>query len=209
MLSKFRKPAAPVVRPRRVHRELPSTWVEVPSDYTDAARWSPRIGEYFPNFSGDSTDGRITFHPYTSGHWTIFFSIAAAFSETCTVELAELSGVQQELCQEGVKVIGIARNTVAELHSWRQEVSRRSGHQVTLPILSDPEGILTSTFGMIHPLQDENSTIRKTLIIDPRLRVSMNFEYPLYISRSIEELLRTLDAARDHYQENLLRGRHG
>ncbi|MBR9763725.1 MAG: redoxin domain-containing protein [Rhodobacteraceae bacterium] len=201
MLSKFRKPAEPVVRPRRVPKVESTTWVEVPSDYTNAAKWTPSIGEYFPNFSGKSTDGKITFHPYTNGHWTIFFSIAAVFSETCTAELADLSEVQEDLRQEGVRLIGIARNSVDELNLWRDQVSQRSGFAVKVPILSDPEGILTNTFGMIHPLQDDNATIRKTIIMDPRLRVSMIFEYPLYISRSIEELLRTLDAARGHYEE--------
>lgn len=204
MLKNFRKPVAEV-RPRRIvpqqMQQKSDTWVEVPRAYTAAAKWTPRIGEYFPNFSGLSTEGRITFHPYTSGHWTIFFSIADAFSETCTRELGGLAAMQDDLRREGVRILGLARNTVEELNRWRHETSLRMGFKVGVPIMSDPDGVLTSTFGMIHPLEIENSAIRKTIIIDPKLRVSMLFEYPLYITRSSEELLRTLDAARGFYEE--------
>ncbi|MBY5972270.1 redoxin domain-containing protein [Ferrimonas balearica] len=208
MLKNFRKPATDV-RPRRIVpqakkptvQDTSDTWVEVPKDYTAAAKWTPSIDEYFPNFSGISTEGRITFHPYVSGRWTIFFSIADAFSETCTRELCALAPVQDDLRREGVRLIGVARNPVEELDRWRDEIHLRSGHRVSIPIIADTDGILTNTFGMIHPLQAEASAIRKTIIIDPNLRVSMLFEYPLYISRSMEETLRTLDAARGFYEE--------
>lgn len=198
------------IRPRRVTPSpqaadvaavLPPVWVEVPTNYREAARWSPSIGEYFPNFAAESTAGKITFHPHVTGHWTIFFSIAAAFSETCTQELAQLSAVHEDLRREGVKIIGVARNSLAELHLWSEQIRKQTGRKVTIPLLADPDGVLTGTFGMIAPLAEENSAIRKTIIISPALKVSMIFEYPLFISRSIEETLRTLDAAREYHDE--------
>ncbi|MBY6089539.1 redoxin domain-containing protein [Pseudooceanicola sp. 502str34] len=187
--------------PKKDPPKIPATWVEVPTDYTNSPRWTPRIGENFPNFSADSTIGKVTFHPYTTGNWTIFFSIADAFSETCTRELISLAALQDDLWRAGVKVLGIARNSVAELNDWCAQASARGGQRIRLPIMSDPDGLLTSTFGMILPHEEVETTIRKTIIINPQLKVSMLFEYPLYISRSTDEMLRALDAAQEHYDE--------
>lgn len=177
------------------------TWVEVPSDYTSSARWSPRIGEFFPNFSGESTMGKITFHPYISGKWTIFFSIADPFSEICTKELTSLASAQDTLRRAGIRTVGVSRNSVEDLQHWCAKVAKRSESPVGFPIIADPEGLLTDTFGMIHPHEAMDTTIRKTIIINPRLKVSMIFEYPLYIGRSTKEILRSLGAARSHYRD--------
>lgn len=181
--------------------KAPETWVEVPSDYKASAKWSPRIGEFFPNFSGQSTMGQITFHPYITGSWTIFFSIADPFSEICTKELARMTLVQDGLRRAGIRTVGISRNSVAELERWCELVSNRSGKPVSFPVISDPDGLLTDTFGMIHPHADPDTTIRKTMIINPQLKVSMIFEYPLYIPRSTKELLRALEAARSYFRD--------
>lgn len=186
---------------RKYLREVPDTWVEVPSDYTNSAKWSPRIGEFFPNFSAQSTMGKLTFHPYISGSWAIFFSIADPFSMTCTKELARIAAIQPSLRNAGVKTVGVARNTVPELQRWCDKVAERSGKEISFPILSDPDGMLSNTFGMIHPQEDADTTIRKTIIINPNLRVSMLFEYPLYITRSTKELLRTLESARRYFSD--------
>ncbi|CAB1326464.1 unnamed protein product [Coregonus sp. 'balchen'] len=64
------------------------------------------LGDVFPNFEAETTNGQIKFHDFLGDSWGILFSHPRDYTPVCTTELgraAKLSGDQRELA---VFVIG-------------------------------------------------------------------------------------------------------
>ena len=175
-------------------RQRDDQWIEIPPTYRTTARWIPRIGDCFPNFSAPSTQGPLTFHPWAEGSWSVLFSFAAAFTPVCTSELRGMAAAQDDLAQMGVKLLGMSRDDVATQQRWLDEIALETDTPPRFPLMGDCNAQLSRALGMIHPRAAPGLTVRKTVIVDPKLRVRMIFEYPITVGRSTEELLRTVEA---------------
>lgn len=170
------------------------TTISLPIDYRMKVRWLPRIGDIFPDFQTDSTAGRLRFHQWAEGHWVYFASHPEAFSPVSTTELGDIALHAEEFARRRVKPLVLSRDSLPEQKAWAMDVAALFGPKIDFPMISDPYGTLATACGMIHPHQDETLAIRKTLIIDPSLKIRMILEYPMNIGRSIDETLRVIDA---------------
>ncbi len=168
--------------------------VEFPHGYKESVRWVPRIGDIFPNFSAPTTHGRINFHEFAEGSWTLLFSHPSIRSAVSATEFASLAANQGDFDARGVKLLGIACESVKDHARWESEIGRLFATQIMFPVVDDSDARLSSAFGAIHPKQGADFAIRKTFIIDPCMRVKMIFEYPVNVGRSVEETLRAIDA---------------
>ena len=55
---------------------------------------SVRINDVAPNFTADSTQGRITFHDWIGDSYAILFSHPKDFTPVCTTEFGAVAGIQ-------------------------------------------------------------------------------------------------------------------
>lgn len=168
--------------------------MRLPREYRRSVKWLPQIGDIFPNFSVNTTQGLLTFWPWAEGSWTLLFSHPAARTPVCTTELGAISVLEKDFAELGLKALGLTAAGLSEQSAWHREIEDLYGADVWFPTASDPAGELARLFGMRHEKEHPNHPIRKSFILDPQMRIRMIFEYPMFVGRSIEETLRVVDA---------------
>ncbi len=98
------------------------TRIALPVGYRRTARWVPRIGDEFPDFAADSTQGRLRFRAWARGAWVVFFAHPAAFTPVCTTEIAQFAMDAAEFAARGARLGGPHRST----KQWARTPTRRT-----------------------------------------------------------------------------------
>ncbi len=170
--------------------------VTLPQAYRKKARWVPQIGDIFPDFSAPTTHGNLRFHEWAEGSWVYLFSHPAAFTPVCTSEMVGLSASSSAFAERNIKAISICRSDCEAQARWADEIARVFGTPITFPMISDTDGVIARICGMVHDKESTTLSMRKSLVIDPNLRLRMIMEYPMRVGRNTEEILRVFDALR-------------
>jgi peroxiredoxin (alkyl hydroperoxide reductase subunit C) len=155
---------------------------------------SLQLGQTAPDFTLDSTKGSVHFSDYAHDSWVVFFSHPKDFTPICTTELGAFAHRKAEFDQRGTKLLGLSVDPVAQHHAWAKDISDVGGTELNYPILSDPDRQVANLYGMFHPEADPAVTVRSVFFIDPKRKVRTILTYPPSVGRSIDEILRTLDA---------------
>ena len=66
-----------------------------------------RIGSVAPDFEAQTTHGKIKFHDFLNGKWTVLFSHPADFTPVCTTELGAFAKLKDEFDARGVQMLGL------------------------------------------------------------------------------------------------------
>ncbi|MDP8918788.1 MAG: redoxin domain-containing protein [Pseudomonadota bacterium] len=159
-----------------------------------ATPWVPQIGAVIPDFQAESSQGPVSFHDWTQGSWVLLFSHYSAFSPVCTTEIALLAACQPEFRRRSVKLIGVSNTGAAEQRLWHADIGAIYDAEVDYPIIADTTRVISDMFGMVHRQQGADCAIRKSIIVDPERRIRVILEYPVVVGRSIDEILRVIDA---------------
>ena len=96
-----------------------------------------RIGSQAPDFTADSTQGRIRFHEWLGDSWGILFSHPKDFTPVCTTELGYLAKLQPEFDKRNTKIIGLSVDPVDDHGRWLKDVESHGGAKVNYPIIAD------------------------------------------------------------------------
>ncbi len=168
--------------------------VSLPQTYRRKVRWVPQIGDIFPDFTAPTTQGKLRFHEWAEGSWVYLFSHPAAFTPVCTSEMVGLSASSGCFAERNIKTISLCRSDCEAQARWAEEIARVFGTPITFPMISDSDGVISRVCGMVHDKESTTLSMRKSLIIDPGLRLRMILEYPMRVGRSTEEILRVFDA---------------
>merc|ERR1712126_181743 len=84
-----------------------------------------KLGDTVPNFTAATTHGKIDFHTWIEGSWSILFSHPADYTPVCTTELGRAQAMSGEFAKRGVKMIALSCDEV-EAHNDGLETSRRT-----------------------------------------------------------------------------------
>lgn len=176
--------------PRGPDNEL----MKLPKTYRRSVSWLPQIGDIFPEFSVETTQGKMNFWDWAEGKWTYLFSHPAAFTPVCTTEIAALAGMHSDFEASNTQLMAITGSTIDEQKRWHGEIEDLFNVKVNFPCVADTQGALARCFGMMHPKESDDFMIRKSFVVGPEMKIRMIFEYPLFIGRSSEEILRVIKA---------------
>ncbi|MFB9150895.1 redoxin domain-containing protein [Roseovarius ramblicola] len=172
--------------------------IKLPTALRKTVRWLPQIGDVFPDFNVETTEGDLNFWEWAEGSWIHLFSHPAANTPVCTTEMAAIAAMAQDWRQVNVKHLALSGSTLDEQRAWHGDIARLFGLEVDFPCAHDAGLHLSRLFGMMHDKEDGTRPIRKSFLIDPGMHVAMLFEYPLFVGRNIEELLRVVNALQMH-----------
>ena len=111
-----------------------------------------RIGSIAPDFESQTTHGKINFHEFLNGKWTILFSHPADFTPVCTTELGAFAKLKDEFDARGVQMLGLVSR-------FLQFQERAGTDDSRVPTTSAPttSGSTTSTRPRTQPSSSPSS----------------------------------------------------
>jgi peroxiredoxin (alkyl hydroperoxide reductase subunit C) len=159
----------------------------------------PTINSPAPDFTATSTHGPITLSEITKkGKWVVLFSHPADFTPVCTTELVRFAQLQPEFEARNVQLLGLSIDSVYSHLEWINQIEKNWGVKINYPLIADLDTKVAQAFGMIHPGASQTATVRAVFVIDPNQTIRALIYYPLTNGRSIDEVLRIVDALQTH-----------
>jgi len=132
----------------------------------------------------------ITFDSYR-GRWLVLVFYPGDFTFICPTELEELGGLYGEFQRQEAEVIGVSTDSVYVHKAWHD--TSPTIKQLPFPLLADPGGALAQKLGVY--LHREGVALRGSFIFDPDGKLCAYEVHANNIGRSMQELLRKLQAA--------------
>jgi alkyl hydroperoxide reductase subunit AhpC len=162
---------------------------------------SLRLGDKAPNFTADTTQGKVEFHTFKKDSWAILFSHPEDFTPVCTTELGAVAKLAPEWEVRGVKVIGLSCNTLESHEKWIEDINETQNALVKFPIIADASRDVATLYSMLDKQDPTNVdkkgmplTVRSVFIIDPSNVIRLIITYPASTGRNFDEILRVVDS---------------
>ena len=153
-----------------------------------------RLGDEAPDFSADTTEGRLNFREWKGNGWAVLFSHPRDFTPVCTTELGAVAKLKSEFDRRNVKVIGLSVDPLDDHRRWVGDIKDVTGADVNFPMIADPDRAIALQWDMIHPNASETATVRSVFVIGPDNKIKLTLTYPASTGRNFAELLRVIDS---------------
>jgi alkyl hydroperoxide reductase subunit AhpC len=162
-----------------------------------------RINSEAPNFTAETTQGKINFHEWIGDGWAILFSHPKDFTPVCTTELGYMASLKPEFEKRNTKILGLSVDPVDDHVRWSKDIEDTAGHKVTYPMIGDPELSIAKAFDMLPETAGsssqgrtpaDNATVRSVFVIGPDKKIKMMLSYPMSTGRNFDEILRVIDS---------------
>jgi alkyl hydroperoxide reductase subunit AhpC len=153
-----------------------------------------RLGDEAPDFTAETTEGRLTFHQWKGASWAVLFSHPRDFTPVCTTELGAVSALKREFDARETKVIGLSVDPVEDHHRWKGDIMEVTGHALNFPLIADPDRTVANLYDMVHPNASDTATVRSVFVIGADNKVKLTLTYPASTGRNFQELLRVIDS---------------
>jgi alkyl hydroperoxide reductase subunit AhpC len=161
---------------------------------TLAAAAALRLGDEAPDFTAETTEGRLRFHEYLGESWGVLFSHPADFTPVCTTELGAVAKLKPEFDRRGVKILGLSVDPLDSHELWARDIEEVTGQKLNFPLVADPSREVADLYGMIHPNASDTMTVRSVFVIGPDKKIKLTLTYPASTGRDFGEILRTIDS---------------
>ena len=162
---------------------------------------SVRIGDEAPDFTAETTEGKVHFHEWIGDKWAVLFSHPKDFTPVCTTELGYMAGLKPQFDKRNTKIIGLSVDPVSDHKSWVKDIQETQGHAVNYPLIGDADLTVAKLYDMIHPnatggkrTAADNATVRSVFVVGPDKKVKLTLTYPMTTGRNFDEVLRVLDS---------------
>ncbi len=161
------------------------------------------VGKKAPKFKAKAVAGAHIYDTFSLddflGKYVVFFFYPLNFTFVCPTELHAFQENAAEFEKRGAAVIGCSVDSWPCHHAWLSLPREKGGIQgITYPLVSDINKEIAKDFGVLK--EDEGIAYRGLFLIDKEGVVRHQLINDLPLGRSVEEVLRTLDALIFHEQ---------
>jgi alkyl hydroperoxide reductase subunit AhpC len=153
-----------------------------------------QLGDTAPDFTAETTEGKVDFHNWIGNSWAVLFSHPKDFTPVCTTELGRVAALKPEFAKRGVKVIGLSVDPLGSHKEWSKDIEDTTGHAPNFPLIADGDRKVANLYGMIHPNANDTMTVRSVFVIGPDKKIKLSLTYPASTGRNFDELLRVIDS---------------
>ena len=160
-----------------------------------------RLGDVAPDFSADTSEGKINFHEWIGNGFAILFSHPKDFTPVCTTELGYMAGLKPEFDKRNCKIIGLSADPVSDHTNWAKDIQETQGHAPNYPIIGDSDLAVAKLYDMLPASETpgkrtaaDNQTVRSVFVIGPDKKIKAMLVYPMSTGRNFDEVLRLLDS---------------
>jgi alkyl hydroperoxide reductase subunit AhpC len=162
-----------------------------------------QLGDIVPDFTTDTTEGRITLHQWLGDSWGVLFSHPKDFTPVCTTELGALARLKPEFDKRNTKIIGLSVDPVENHARWAQDILESQGHAPNFPMIGDTTLEISKLYGMLPASAEgtsegrtamNNQTVRTVFVIGPDKKLKLMIAYPMTTGRNFHEVLRVIDS---------------
>ncbi len=150
------------------------------------------LGSAAPDFTMITTkdlntlEHRATLADYR-GKWLVLFFYPADFTFVCPTEVLAFDQAVPRFNESGAEVLGVSTDGVFAHVAWMEF---HIG-QLSFPLASDRTHVVSRAYGV---LDDEGQSRRAVFVIDPEGTVRHVAVYDDRVGRSVDEIVRILDA---------------
>lgn len=162
-----------------------------------------RIGDKAPDFTAETTKGKISFHDWLGDSWGVLFSHPKDFTPVCTTELGALAKLEPEFAQRNAKLIGLSVDPVDDHSRWLPDIKEVTGFLPAYPLIGDDDLHVAKLYDMLPAEAGDtakgrtaatNATVRAVYVVGPDKLIKAMLVYPMTSGRNFDELLRLLDS---------------
>ena len=164
---------------------------------------SLRLNETAPDFTAETTQGKISFHEWIGDKFAILFSHPKDFTPVCTTELGYMAKIEPEFTKRGAKLIGLSVDPSEAHGRWLKDIEETQGAKVNYPIIADHDLKVSKLYNML-PAEEPgnfegrtaatNQAVRTVYVIGPGKKIKLLLAYPMTTGRNFDEILRVLDS---------------
>jgi alkyl hydroperoxide reductase subunit AhpC len=161
------------------------------------------LGDVAPNFTAETTEGKLDFHKYLGDSWGVLFSHPKDFTPVCTTELGRVAALKPEFDKRNVKVVGLSVDATDDHESWAKDIEETQGTAPNFPIVGDDDFQVSKLYDMLPASTSgdakartpaDNMTVRNVFLIGPDKKVKMILTYPMTCGRNFDEIIRVIDS---------------
>jgi len=162
-----------------------------------------QLGDTVPDFTADTTEGRLSLHQWLGDSWGILFSHPKDFTPVCTTELGAMARLKPEFDKRNTKIIGLSVDPVDHHARWANDILESQGHAPNFPMIGDPTLEIAKMYGMLPAATEgtsegrtaaNNQTVRTVFVIGPDKKLKLMIVYPMTTGRNFLEVLRVIDS---------------
>ena len=151
---------------------------------------SLRINDIAPDFTTDSTAGKISLHKWMGDSYAILFSHPKDFTPVCTTEFGAVAQLAPEFAKRKTKVMGVSVDSVEEHVKWKRDIEAFAG----APAAKLYDMLPAEAYLPAGRTPKDSATVRTVFIIGPDKKVRLMMTYPMSVGRNFAEIIRALDA---------------
>ena len=143
---------------------------------------SLRLNDTAPDFTAETTQGKISFHEWIGDKWAILFSHPKDFTPVCTTELGYMAKIEPEFTKRNAKLIGLSVDPSESHRRWLNDIEETQGAKVNYPIIADHDLEVSKLYNMLpaeEPGTSEgrtaatNQTVRTVFVIGPDKKIKL------------------------------------